>query len=267
MKIALTLLIALKGMLVPEAVYHDEKTGYSFVSNIVGEGWGDDGDGFISILNPDGTIAALRWRQATSDARLSAPKGLCVLNDQLYCADIDVVHRFDLKGPGSSTMPIPGAEHLNDLATDGKAVYASDTERGVVVKIDPATCKTSVIDAVASINGITFGNGKMYCVSWDLHEIYELDPSGETAPKPFGLARHFKNLDGIEVLPGGEIVVSDFRGNSVWMVSADRKTAIKLLDVKTPADIAIDRDGMRLFVPLFHGDEVDIFGPAALKGQ
>jgi len=96
-------------------------------------------------------------------------------------------------------------------------------------------------------------------VSWDQHDIFELDPAGETDPVPFGLGAHFTHLDGIEVLDDGTFIVSDFDGNKLWAVGSDRKAIAPLADVETPADIGLDRKRMLLYVPLFMKDEVAIF--------
>ncbi|MBP8953550.1 MAG: hypothetical protein KBI47_14245, partial [Armatimonadetes bacterium] len=95
------LILSIKGMMVPESVCHDPDTGYAYVSNIVGPGWENDNVGFISRLNADGSIETLKWRERTKDTPLGAPKGMCVLNGFLYCADIDQVQVFSLDDPES----------------------------------------------------------------------------------------------------------------------------------------------------------------------
>lgn len=258
--LALTLILSIKGMMVPESVIQDPDTGYIYVSNIVGPGWENDEVGFITRLNADGSVESLKWRERTDDAPLGAPKGMCILHGFLYCADIDQVHVFSLADPESSaTIKVPQAERLNDLATDGKAVWASDTGRGMVARIDPPTRHVWWMQGVPVINGITFHKERMYAVSWDNHEVYELDPRGVLEPRPFGLAQHFKGLDGIEVLDSGEMIVSDFLGDKVWCISPDGLQARAIADVNSAADIGIDRARGLLFVPSFYGDQVDVF--------
>lgn len=253
------LLMTLQGMMVPEAVVFDPKTGSSYVSNIVGEGWEADESGFISRLKPDGRVDVLQWRTETADAKLSAPKGMCIVNGFLYCADINMIHKFALEGDAASSFIVPDAARLNDLTTDGTTLFASDTERGVVIKVNPETGeKLGEIPGVPVINGIRFHEGKLFAVSWSEHEVYELDLAGEKEPAAFGVAENFKALDGIEPLAGG-FIVSDFEGNKVSFVSADGKTVSDLIDVKTPADFAIDRETGRLFVPQFKGEAVSIY--------
>jgi len=261
---SLTLLLLIPNMQVPESVYHDAATGYSYVANIVGQGWTDDGVGFVTRLKPNGQVDVLKWRTGTPQSPLSAPKGMCTLNGSLYVADITKVHRFALDGDGSATLVVPGVERLNDIATDGKLVYASDTKLGKIVRISPDLEPVGSQPFVASANGITFHKSRMYGVSWDLHEVYELDPAGVKAPRAFGLASHFTGLDGIEVLDDGSFIVSDFLGNKVCLISADEKQVKTLVEVPSPADIAVDRKGMRLFVPEFQKDVVAVY---SLKPQ
>ena len=125
--------------------------------------------------------------------------------------------------------------------------------------MDPATSEVAVLKSPPSVNGITFHQGAFFAVSWDQHDIFELDPAGETDPVPFGLGAHFTHLDGIEVLDDGTFIVSDFDGNKLWAVGSDRKAIAPLADVETPADIGLDRKRMLLYVPLFMKDEVAIF--------
>ena len=271
------------GFAVPECVVVDPSTGDAYVSNIEaaeGQYWSDDGRAFISRLKPNGTMDVLRWRGSTRKAALNAPKGMCILRGTLYAADNTRVVSYSLaSGMPGPVIPIPGAKHLNDMATDGRAVYVSDTEGGKVYRLpsrviplrDARTGRTvraplatdgRVVSVAApkSVNGITFHRGHMYCVSWDLHEVYEMDATGRRAPRAFGLASHFKNLDGIEVMDDGTFLVSDFTGNKVCAISPDRKRVTTLATLDTPADIGFDRKRNRLFVPLFGKDRVATLG-------
>lgn len=255
---AATKVTTIEGFQVPEAVCHDTARDVLYVANIEtdeGAYWGDDGKGFVSRLKPDGSADKLRWRDSTKEAPLNAPKGMCVLDGMLYVADNSRVMTYALWSdePGKQ-MNIRGAQRLNDCTTDGKHVYVSDTGAGKVYRITGE--KIMLVKAPKAVNGITFARRRMFAVSWDLHEVYELDPDGRDEPRAFGLAEHFTNLDGIEVLPDGTILVSDFVGNKVSAISPDEKTVRTLLTVETPADIEFDSRRRRLFIPCFMRDRV-----------
>jgi hypothetical protein len=99
----------------------------------------------------------------------------------------------------------------------------------------------------------------MFGVSWGLHEVYELDPAGKEEPKPFGLAKHFKGLDGIEVLDDGTFIVTDFVGGKVCTISPDRKTVHEIIAVHSAADIGLDRQRRMLYVPSLMSNAVSAY--------
>jgi sugar lactone lactonase YvrE len=251
----------LTGFEVPECVAPDPAHGVIYISNIEAAEdayWDDDGEGFISQAMSEGDMKKLRWLDSRSGAVIHSPKGMCILNGVLYFADNTRLMRC---APETTSPPepieIPGAKRLNDVATDGKAIYVSDTQEGVIFRVDPKGGHT-VIPGPSGANGIAFHKGQMYCVSWDAHDVYEVDPEGKNAPKPFGLADHFKNLDGIEVLDDGTFLVSDFVGNKVCTITPDRKTVATLVEIESPADIGLDRTRGLLYVPKFEKNEVAV---------
>ncbi|HOX38402.1 MAG TPA: hypothetical protein PL033_10485 [Candidatus Brocadiia bacterium] len=251
----------IEGFKVPESVCVDGETGFAYVSNIEGEKetwWGDDGQGFISRLTPDGKVEAMGWHDSRPGDLINSPKGLCIYKGDLYAADNTRLIRFTLSlGIPGQIIPVPGTARINDMATDGKAVWFTDTATGKIWRLDAGGF--SEIKPLDSVNGITFGGGRMFGVSWNNHEVYELDPTGQAEPQPFGVAEHFTNPDGIEVLDDGSFLVSDFMGNKVCVIAPDRKTVKTLIAIETPADIGLDRARGLLYIPLFMPGKVAIF--------
>jgi hypothetical protein len=251
------------GFAVPECVVADGE-GNVFVANILpheGVYWGDDGKGFVTRLGVRGSVESRYFVGGRKDSPLHSPKGMCILDGWLYVNDATQLKRCSLKYPRGTlevTKVTPG-EKYNDAATDGRYVWISDMARGKVVRYDPYTGSQHVIPAPPGVNGLTIWNGRVFAVSWTKHEIYELDPTGSSQPRSFGLADHFTNLDGIEVLDDGTFIVSDFKGNKVCTVSADGKTVRTLIEIESPADIGIDRKRGLLYVPQFKKDKVVIY--------
>jgi len=245
---------------VPECAVVDAKTGKVYVSNIdtdTCQYWADDGKASLALLAPGGTPMNLRWRVSTEEAPIHSPKGMAILERVLYVADNTRVLGFPLS-PAKGIKPLEGpkGQRLNDMACDGVAVYVSDTAAGVVYRM--AADGVTRVKAPAGVNGITFSGGKMYAVSWDLHEVYELDPTGQGEPVPLGLARHFKTPDGIEGLQDGTLLVSDMHGNRVAAVTPDRENVYTLVELPTPADIGLDRERRLLYIPQFERDCVTV---------
>lgn len=242
----------IEGLNLPECLVIDPATGDIYVSNVVTdhEGyWENDSNGFISKLSPDGEIKKLRWLEGSDAMEINAPKGMCILKGFLYFNDNDTLKYCPLDDPETvKTIDIPGAEKLNDLATDGENLWVTDTGAGKVYRIDSSKNVTTSCD-LEEVNGVTCFKGKVYAVSWSLHEVYELDPEGNMKPEPFGLAENFLSLDCIEVLDDGSFIVTDWKGNAVYSISADAKTVKKLMEIESAADCALDRENNILYVP------------------
>ncbi len=252
----------LPGFAWPEALRPDPERDIVYVANIQTTsqgGWEEDGKGFVSTITADGELSTRRWLDSSSATPLHSPKGMCVLNGKLYIADMHRLLVCSAGGPGAVTVIEPeGAAWLNDVTTDGTDLFVSDTKRGVALRLR-ADGTQSQIKAPPWINGITWHDGRLYCVSMKEHEIYELDPGGAVEPVPFGLAEHFEGLDGIEILPDGTFLVSDLRGNKVCTVSRDRQRVRKLIDVEWPADIALDTARALLYVPSLKPNKVVVY--------
>lgn len=252
---------AIPGLDVPECMLFDEDAGTVYVSNIESapeEWWSDDEKGYIALLRIGGEAVKKRWVNSTPGMILHGPKGMCLLGGKLYFTDNARLMSCEAKTGAGVKIVAEGFKQANDLATDGKAVWVSDSEAGKVYAVTPEGARREV-PAPESVNGLTFHGGKLFAVSWGLHEVYELDPEGKAAPVPFGLAKHFTNLDGIEVLDDGTFIVSDFMGNQVCTIGPDRKTVRQLAAIESPADIGLDRKNGLLGVPLFMKDRAVIF--------
>ena len=246
---------------VPECAFVDPTSGGVYVTNMdttTQQYWADDGVASISVLRPGGSPYAMPWHQSTPEAPLHSPKGACMLDGVLYVADNTRVVGYPVIEDNEPVKLMgPSGRRLNDMATDGVAVYVSDTLAGVVYRMDGRD--VTRIKAPKGVNGITFFKGKMFAVSWAQHDVYELDPTGKGDPVPFGLALHFQTLDGIEVLDDGTFIVSDLTGDRVATISPDRKTVRTLIDLKTPADIGLDIRRRLLYVPQFEENCVAVY--------
>jgi len=260
-----TELARLDGFGTPESVFVAPWTGEVFVSNIVIAPTGDDsrynaadGTGFISRLGPEGKGGTMTWVESTAAAPLNSTKGVCPFNDVLYVADIDHIRRLAIPtGKALKPIVIPDAQFLNDVASDGRFVYVSDTGTGKIHRIDGE--KHTAIAEVGSANGLAFFGGKMFCVSWLLHEVYEVDPTGKTEPIPFGLADKLGGLDGIVAMPDGQLLISDLKGGKVVLVGTDRKTVRTLIEIERPADIAVDHARGLLYIPTVNRNALFVY--------
>src|SRR5260221_13465632 len=135
------------GLAAPEAVLHDAIADHYLVSNVNGSPLAADDNGFISLVSPEGTIVALRWIDGASDSvTLNAPKGLAVVGDYLYVADLGTIRRFDREtGAPRGGAVIPGATSLTGVvAGEDGSVYFTDSG----LRLGPRGVEHSGTDAV-----------------------------------------------------------------------------------------------------------------------
>ncbi|MHC4248546.1 MAG: NHL repeat-containing protein [Planctomycetota bacterium] len=254
-----------KGFDAPECALADAAAGKVYVGNMVPdpkfeggkEYWSNDGTGFVSRMSPEGKVDDLRWAASSDAVTFHSPKGLCIAGGKLWAADNTRVIAVDLAtGEPVSAIKIEGAKLLNDMVADGERVYVSDTGAGRITRVAPGD--PVHLKGPAGANGLAFRGGKLFCVSWGEHEIYEIDLEGKAEAKAVGLADKFANLDGIEALPDGSFLVSDQPNDRIARVSADFKTVETLVTVTSPADFGLDLGRGRIYVPSFQGNCVTI---------
>lgn len=259
----LEVLHKIHGFSTPESVVVDPETGFAYVSNIASdpEGyWTDTNEGFISRISPEGSLDALKWVSSSEEAPLHQPKGLAILDGVLYAADNRRVVAYSLEdGSFKKSISMAGVSRLNDMASGNNQLYVSDVDKGHIWRVDISGAGNhGLVAELEGVNGVTVHGEKLYAVSWTLHEMYEVDPSGKSAPLPFGLLEHFTNLDGIEVMPSGDFVVSDFVGNKLFQISSDRKEVRCLHELNAPADIGVLWDRNLIYIPQFEDNTVVI---------
>ena len=119
------------GFKTPESVKWDASSGYWFVSNINGQPPAKDGNGFISRLTKDGAVDSLHFiTSGKNGVMLNAPKGIAIIGDTLFVADIDVIRSFNkVTGAPIRSWDVSkqGAKFLNDVATTPTATSTSPT--------------------------------------------------------------------------------------------------------------------------------------------
>lgn len=213
----------------PESALLNPVTGNIIVSNVVG-GPGDvDGNGYLSLVAPDGTVVEKKW--ATG---LDGPKGMALVSDQLFVADITNVRVLDANsGEQLSVHAAEGSVFLNDVTTDGKDVYISDMMTHTIWKYSDGTLESWMTnEALAHPNGLLWDDGKLLVGSWgvDIQEDFTTkEPGALLSVDPATMeikevTDKLGNLDGI-IRIGDMLYVSDWIAGTIYSVSADGSTA------------------------------------------
>jgi DNA-binding beta-propeller fold protein YncE len=254
-----------KGLKTPKSFIVDPTTGNYFISNINGKPTEKDNNGFITKLDRTGKIVKLKFVEGGKDGvTLHAPKGLAIIGDVLYVADIDTVRSFD-KETGNPLINFDLTEvspaFLNDLTHDSDGnLYATDRIENMILKIETRNAqKTSILakdPLLGGPNGIVFNpqTGNLIVASRDTGSILEVDPTGQV--RPLLRSKGLKKLDGIDLDDDGNIYTSSFSDGRIYKIRSDFKR-VKLFKegLTTPADINLDRLNRLVLIPSFNGNK------------
>jgi SMP-30/Gluconolactonase/LRE-like region len=246
----------------PESARYDEDLRTWFVSNVNGDPAKKDNNGYIVRLSANGTPDTAKFiAGGRKGVTLNAPKGIAIVGDTLWVADIDAARAFDKRsGAAIVTVNVPGAKFLNDAAADNEgSVYFTDT--GVIP--DPKTglkhvgpdriYKVSGGKATVALesaklqgpNGITWspGDEEFVIVSFFGPSILGWEP-GSKELRPLGNGPG--QQDGVEVLPDGSLLITSWADSSLFELKDGKATKIAS-GIASPADIGIN--GKRVAVP------------------
>ena len=249
----------------PESVEYYAAEDVYLVTNINGSPDLADDNGFISKISPEGELLELKWIDGTSpDVHLDAPKGAAIVEDTLYVADMDNVHRFKL--PSGEQLPsinIKGSSFLNGITTgENKSLYVSDS--GMTWSIDKGGFVSTTTDTLYQVhqdgsydviyqdkdmgwpNGlIRHANGEMTVVTYGTGEAFILDRSGKRIdlPKPPRGA-----LDGLIEMEDGSWITSSWQGKAIYRYKDGEYTTV-IDKVMSPSDIGFDPIRKRVLIP------------------
>jgi sugar lactone lactonase YvrE len=257
--------VANVGFLGPEAARYDSVRDEYIVSNLGPAG--DGNDGFVSRVAPDGTVIELKWiAGGVKGTFLTNPLGVFLHGETLYITDVKAVRTFDRRtGAMRSSYEIPDAVRLNDLvvASDG-TIYVTDSgsaERdGAIFKISPAGEVTPFVSRSAALerpNGIALtADGNVVHGGRGVNLVFR-DRAGAILREqslPTG------QIDGIVLMPGGDLLVASQLGKNVYRVPADGSAPKAVAEnIAVPAAIGLDTKRGRLLVPQIRAASLSLF--------
>lgn len=249
-----------------------------FISNVNGDPEARDNNGFITKLDAEGKVVRLKFIEGGADGVvLHAPKGMALVGETLYVADLDQLKGFDKRtGKLVVTVSCPGfsgrkeqACSLADVASGGDGLlYVTDSAGNAVYRIDAArqhAVTTLAHDArLAGPAGIAVHprTGHVIAVSWNKGAILEITPDGvlsELVSNGFFSAR-FQNLSGVDFDRWGNMYVSDLTKGKIWRMTRDHKFQVIAEYLPAPADIGIDRANNLILVPYHYAHAAEMNG-------
>lgn len=229
----------------PESVAIDLKAGTLYVSNVAGDLTAKDGNGYIAKLSLDGKMIEQKWLIG-----LNAPKGLVLVRDKLYVADIDQLVEVDVANRKiTHTYPAAGAKFFNDAtSTSDGSIFVSDTGTDTIWELKDGKFQVWLQSPdLIGPNGLCVIGDELVVAPWGR------DASGTTpaakgrllrvsletkkivpwpAPGPEG------NLDGVTADGGGRLLVTSFMEGALYSVPPNGP-ATKLFSLpQSSADLA-----------------------------
>jgi sugar lactone lactonase YvrE len=256
----------------PEAARWDPDQNVWFVANVNGNVSAKDNNGFISRLKPDGSIDSLKFiAGGRNKVTLNAPKGMAIVDDTLWVADLDAVRGFNRKtGALVANIKVPGAVFINDVAAGPDGLYATDT--GVIFAAD-GSAKHPGPDAIYQITGrkvttaIKFdGQPGPNGITWDPNgERFIIAPFGDKAISSWvpgdSAARKIGEgpgmFDGIEAFGPDRFLVTSWVDSSLNLLTEGKVTKLAG-GIAGPADIGYDRESGRVAVPQLTENKLQI---------
>lgn len=232
---------------VPESVLPDFKKKILYVSLIDGGGWVADGKGGVGIMQPDGQFDS-KWVSG-----LNAPKGMGMVGNRLYVADMNEVVVIDRsKGTIEKRITPENASGLNDVTvTDKGIVLLSDSRAGRIWQIQNDVA-TLYLDSVKGVNGLKAIGDDLYIGAG---KSFVKADKNKTITK---VAELPQGIDGIEPVGNGDFIVTSWSGY-IFYVSANGRVETLLethQQKKNTADIGYDPKNRILYVPTFNGKTI-----------
>ena len=227
-----------------------------------------DGDGFISKLDVNGKIKELHFIDG-----LDAPKGMGIVGNTLFVADINTLRGFDLSTKKEVfNVVFEGVNFLNDITVkDSNTLFigASDTSAIYEVNISNKSYK-KLMDFTVT-NGLFYEDGILYAAQLGSTtqnmfdgkgKLYKIDLKDNNKLTQLG---NFEGvLDGVTKV-GNKVYVSDW-GNAkdtgivrVYDLKTKEETILKLQSFMGAADFWIDEKSKKIFMPQMIGGKVTIF--------
>ena len=246
------------GLKTPESVVQ-AKDGAIYISEI---GAPDTkGDGQISKVDKKGNVTI--FAKGMDD-----PKGLAMIGDKLYVADVNRVLEVSKDGTWQvygALMAFPATPvFLNDLEADKLGnLYVSDSGNlksgGVIYKIAKGGAPITVITDsknpdILAPNGLLFeGRNNLLSVDFESGILYRVNLTTGATTK---VAEGFGGGDGLVKTKAGKIIISSWKTGIIYEVVAGKARVIKE-GYKAAADIALSTDSKLLMVPDMKAGELD----------
>ena len=227
-----------------------------------------DGDGFISKLDVNGKIKELHFIDG-----LDAPKGMGIVGNTLFVADINTLRGFDLSTKKEVfNVVFEGVNFLNDITVkDSNTLFIGASDTSAIYEVNIASKSYKKLMDFTVTNGLFYEDGILYAAQLGSStqnmfdgkgKLYKIDLKDNNKLTQLGTFEGV--LDGVTKV-GNKVYVSDW-GNAkdtgivrVYDLKTKEETILKLQSFMGAADFWIDEKTKKIFMPQMIGNKVTIF--------
>jgi hypothetical protein len=208
----------------PESVLFNRDLNLLYVANVNQNPWEKDGNGFISQMDLKGNIIELKWIEG-----LSGPKGMGVVGNALFIADVDELVIADITtGAITDRIAFEGEPNVNDITVgDDGAVYISGSGSNTIYKYAEGQMEEIFMGTDERFNGLYWEKERMLLITSGSSQFLEIDWVTKESKV---ISENMGHGDGIAPVGDGGYLTSSWKG-AIFYVSSDG-TATKLLDTE-----------------------------------
>jgi len=250
----------------PESVIYDQKNDVLYVSNVNGDGMTADGNGYISTLSLSGEVLEQHWVTG-----LDAPKGMAIVGNNLYVADIKKLVVIDI--PTKTIIQryfAIDAKFLNDVAADKEGnVYVSGFLTNTIYRLSGSSFNIWLQNKqLEAPNGLLIEGDQLIIGSWGvMTDGFATEVSGhlktvDIASKKItslGDQTPTGNLDGVEADGEGNYYVTDWlNGKLLHIQPTGTSTTLLKLD-QGSADQTVLLDQGLIIIPMMLSGNVSAY--------
>ena len=210
--------------------------------------------GYVSLINPDGSVHTPKWIGATRDGlELYDPLGSAVKGNVLYTVDSGHVRLFDLaSGRPMRSIPVPDSTILNGIAVaDDGTVYASNTRNPEQMWKVTANGDVSLFadgPPLVQPNGVAIDqDGNIVVVNVGDNAVITYNPNGDVIRTEHAAEG---GNDGVVVTADGTKYVSSVRYGSVSRIRPGQDAEIIASGIPSAASMCYDSTQNQLVIPL-----------------
>jgi len=265
---SLSLIWETEGFKMPESVVYDKKRQKIYVSNINGGPTERDHNGSVGVIDADGKNPTFEWVRG-----LSSPKGMDLLGNKLYVADVGDLVVIDVdSGEITARYPAPSSNVLNGLdVTEGGTVYVSDWLGSKIYVLKDHKLELWLDDESLNFpNGLFASDGYLYIGTWGSNPKadFTTDTSGTFLRvslktkkiETLNSGEPWMNLDGIHKINKKKFFLTDFiKGELLVMNTKGKITETHKLAQPSSADFYYIKEKNLLIVPYLMNGKVSAY--------